>query len=352
MAKATRSSILTDQKYLGNEPVFDDNQLSTVGLIKTYNWYNYFKATEDAKKYLTDYCTSKKIKINISKHTDNTYGWLARMVSRGAILDELTSTKLDNYIQNIKRVKGDASSIQVEDRRVERVVNRLDEWIPDFEDAIDNFKSPFSAYNYLTTRNVPQVYAKQIQEKYIPVRDEVKSAYDKTDSDLIEAYKIHSRPELKAMLTLLNNIVSDCDIYLNNVKKERRPRKPRVKSVETILKHFKYQKTDDMLKISSEDPAKIIGASSLYVINTKYKTLTAFHAKESEGLTVNRTAIANYDETKSSTKRVGRRFDDVINAINTGTKRSRVKIMDSIKTDAIKLAERLNENCIIMRVDK
>lgn len=353
MAKqATRTSILTDQKYLGKEPEFGSEELSMPELIRAYNWYNYFLVSDDSKKYIADFCAAKGVKINISKHNVNTYGWLARIVSRGAKVDSNTTQKFEQYIEGLRAKKNDKIEVKEESVIETKSTNRMELWAPDFEEALDNFKSPFSAYNYLTSRNVPQIYAKQLAEYYEAIRNEVQSAYNKEDEDLVFAYKVHTRTELKSLLTFLNNLVSDCEKYLGNVKKERKPRKVKVKSAESLLKHMKYQKSDATLKIVSEDPTKIIGASSLYVINTKYKILTVFHAKDENGLGVNRTAITNYDETKSMSKRIGRKVNDVIEAINKGTKRSRVKIMSDIKTDAIKLSERINENTIIMKVEK
>lgn len=350
MAKATKTSILTDQKYLGKEPEFDENELSKVQLINTYNWYNYFKDTDAAKSYITDWCNSKKIKINISMHNNNTFGWLARMLARGAVVDEATKIRFDEYIETLRKP---AKVISITEPEVEvRQVNRMDAWMPDFEEAVDNFKSPFSCYNYLVSRNVPQVYVKQIAEYYEAIYDEVYAAYNKKDKELADAYKHHSRTDLKALMMMLKKIVDDCGSLLDNVKKERKPRKKREKSADALLKYFKYCKHDSALKISSEAPEKIIGASSIYVFNVKYKTLAVIHAADEKGLTINRTAIDNFDEKTSMIKRVGRKVDEVITAVNTGTKRSRLRIMDSIKTDPINFTNRLNENSLILKVDK
>jgi len=340
-------------KYLGREPEFSsDTVLGWTDLARNYNWYNHFKNTDDAKQYLNEFCKANKIKINISNHNTNTFGWVARMIPRGAKLDESTLTKFKDYLSTLKKPSKNEVVIEKKEETPQRQVNRLDQWLPDFEEAIDNFKGPFSAYNYLTSNNVPQMYAKMIQEHYEPLYNEIKSAYNKEDDQLVEAYKVHRRTELKALMLFVKGIVDDCDKFLSNVKKERKPRKKREKSVDSLLKHFKYQQNDTALKLTSEDPAKIIGSTSIYVLNTKYKTLTVFHAKNGETLSINRTAIANYDEKTSRTKRAGRALNKVIDAINNGTKKSRIKVIDTIKTDDAKFTDRLNDSCIILKVDK
>lgn len=352
MAKAsTRSSIISEQKHLGKEPEFNGSVLTKIEVIKALNWYNHFCDNEAAKTFVGDYCKNRKIKINISKHSTNTYAWLMRICDRGGILDNVTMTKMQSYVNGL--VKIESSNPSNDNKIVEdKVINKVGQWLPEFEEAVDNFQQSFDSYTFISTNNIPQVYVRQISEYYAPILNELQLAYEKKEADLVEAYKIYSRTELKALVTRVRSIIEDCDKYLGNVKKERKPRKKRGKSVDSILKHFKYLKHDDNLKLSSDDPSKIIGASAVYVLNTKYKTLTMFVAKDSEGLNINRTAISNFDEKQSKTKRIGRKLEDVVKQITDGTKRSRLKVLDAVKADVASFTDRLNENSLIVRVDK
>lgn len=348
MAKATQTSIITDQKYLGKEPEFDGSEMTQTQLIVALNWYNYFKNVDDAKIYLNNYATANKIKLNMAMHTTNTFGWIARMIARGAGIDQVTKDKFDSYINKLKKPAKVIKIVPTE----ARVINRLDAWMPDFEDAFDAFTEPFDCYNYLVSRNVPQMYVKQISDYYEEILVEANAAYDKSDKELTETYKHYTRTQQKARITFLKGIIMDCGKLLDNVKKERKPRKKREKSVGSLLKHFKHCVHDPILKISSESPDKIIGASSLYVYNVKYKMLAVFHALDDNGLTVNRTAIANYDPKKSVIKRIGRKTEETINEILNGTKRSRIRVIDKVKAEPAAFTDRLNENSLILKVDK
>lgn len=348
--KATRTSILTDQKYLGREPEYNGEVLSQSQLIKALNWYNHFKTSDDAKEYIIEYCKNKKLKVAISGHKTNTFGWLARIVNKGGNLDDNTYSKLNSYVAELKNRK---VLVKNEDPAEEDVsTSRVGQWLPDFEEAIDNFKNKFDTYVYIRSHNIPQMYVKEISDKYQRLLDELEIARAKSDEQVNEAYRGYSRTDLKALTEFVRSIVDDCAKFLGNVKKERKPRKKKVKSTEALLKYFKYQQHDDKLKLSSDDPSKIIGSSAVYVLNTKYKTLTMFIAKDATGLTVNRTAIDNYDEKQSVTKRVGRKLEDVVKQITEGTKRSRPKVLDAIKADPIRFTDRLNENSLILKVDR
>lgn len=351
MAKtATRSSILTDMKYLGKEPEFSGNVLSTSEYIKTLNWYNYFKNVDDAKQYIIEYCKENKIKINISNHTTNTFGWIARMTQRGAKLPAEALTKLDAYLQTLKKreVKVEDAVAKVEEKETRKV----SVWLADIEEIVDINDGTFDAYKYLSTNSVPQMYVKQIAEFYQPQYDEVKAAYEKEDKELVEAFSNHKRMELKRLMLLLGSIIEDCGKFLGNTKKQRRPRAKKTKTTDSLMKHFKYLKEDTTLKISSEDPSKIIGAQAVYVLNTKYNVFTVFTANSEKGLTISRTSIDGYDPKNSKSKRVGRKIQDVIKMVTEGTKASRKKIMGNLKQEEIRFTDRLNEATVILKVDK
>ena len=355
--KATRTALIMDQKWLGKEPVFDGSVLTQLNLIKALNWYNHFKLLDDSKEYLAEFCKEHKIKIHISSHKITTYGWLARILQRGGKFEDQTMLRFTNYLQDLMKKREEARAEAVEAKAAEpeveeKEVNRLGIWMPDFEEAIDKYKDPFDAYGYIRSHNIPQVYVRQIAERYAGLLEELEIAYVKTDEQVNEAYRGYSRTELKALRTRVQTIIDDANRYVGNVKKERKPRKKKVKSTEAILKYFKYQQRDDKLKLSSEDPSKIIGASAVYVLNTKYNTLTAFIAKDATGLSVNRTSIINFDEKQSQTKRVGRKLEAMVNAILNGTKRSRPKALELVKSDAIRFTDRVNENTLILKVDK
>lgn len=350
MAKSAtvRVSITADQKHLGKEPEFsNDKVVSNVELVRCYNWYNYFKDRDDSKKYIQDFCEANNIPYDLSFHTNMTMGWLARMVSRGAVLDFNVWNKLNSYVFSLNQ-----SREQANDNVSRSTTNKLELWLPDIEKAVDNFNQPFDCYQFIVANNIPQLYVKQIADYYRPIAAEIELVKTKKDPQLNEGYKIFSRADIIAYQKMIQTIIDDCERYLGNVKKERKPKKKRTKSIDTVLKYFKYLKHDDQLKLSSEDPSKIIGSSTLYVLNRKNNVLTMFVAKDGETLAINRMSIINYDETKTISKRVGRKVEAVINSIVTANKKARMKILDTVKSEPTKTTDRINESCLLIRIDK
>lgn len=355
MAKqATRATILGDYKHMGKEPAFTgDEVLTETQLIRNYSWYSHFCGMEESKQYLKEFCAANKLAVNTNVHDNMTYGWVARMLTRGAKLPDNVLVKFKDYLKKIAKKKDIVKEVTNDNvEQVSKPTDRSGQFIADIEEAIDNFPSEFSTYKYLTSNTVPQIYAKKIIERYIPLKEELDDAYAKKDKDLVEGYAHMKRTELKSLVAFVTQIISDCEQYLGNTKKQRKPRKKKVKTAETYLKNFRYLKEDVNLKIASDDPAKIIGASSVITFNTKNNVLTLFVASTEAGLSINRTAIAGYDEAKSKSKKIGRKTAEIIKMVTDGTKRSRLKIMDSIRTDYCKFTDRLNETTIILKADK
>ena len=147
----------------------------------------------------------------------------------------------------------------------------------------------------------------------------------------------------------MQTIISDAERYGNVAKKTRKPRKPRAISIERKLKSFVYQKEDKEFKIASVNPEKIIGATELWTINTKYKLMTVIRALDRGGLQIKGTTIINVDENNSFTKRMGRKPEYFINKIQNSGKIVLKKVMDESKYDA-PLSIRINENTILLRI--
>lgn len=355
--KLSRSSIITDQKWLGREPEFkNDSEPSNVELAKLYNWYNYFHDTEDAKKFIAEYCRENEIaNIDLNKHTCNTFGWVARMLSRGANLSEVTVEKFNAYLSSLHGV----AVKQVDTASKEKVVVQdvIGPFIADIDEACDNYKQGFSMYQYLQDRNVGPNFVKQIQEKYGRVLAELKDAYAKKDQELVEAYSVYSRKELKELVAFYQVMVDDCERFAGNVKTEkkqrapRKPRKPREKKMSTVMKHFKHLDRFDELKLVSEKPENIIGAQVVYLFNTVYNTLTMITASEGKTLEIHRSAIANFDEAQSGCKRIGRKTQEIITNLLGTSKRARPKLFKDIKSTA-HFTNRVNEKTIILKIDR
>lgn len=344
---------LINTKGYGKEPEVKEVK-SVTEMIRLLNWYNIMSDTSDAKEWLRAWAATTKDKKVINafkniadKSVDRTAGAVARLLTRGTKILDNDSNYLDRYVGTILAAK-DVEDSKSKSEVVER--DRIGEFLPDFEDALDKFDPDFNPYNYLTSNNVPKSYAVRIKDYYQRIVDEVKVALEKTDKQIVEGYSRMKKPEIVAYGKYLLMIVDDCERFLSNSNKTRAPRKPRVKSPQQILKNFKYLKEDTKLKLVSVNPEYILGAQELYVLNVVQNTLTRFVAKDEAGFGVNRTSITNFDEEQSKTKKIGRKFDAVIKIVLEGNKKQRSTILDTVSSGFVRTTDRINNNTVLLKV--
>jgi hypothetical protein len=132
-------------------------------------------------------------------------------------------------------------------------------------------------------------------------------------------------------------------------KVNRAPRAKKAKPVEKIIAKLKYQKSNEPLKLVSINPTDIVGASELWVYNTKSRKLGKYVAKEFAELSVKGTSIINYDEAKSVQKTL-RKPEEQLKEFKAAGKVQLRKFLDDIKAVDIKLNGRVNEEIILLKV--
>lgn len=354
-SRATPASTKSiNRKYLGGEPTEVTD--SVASQARALTWYGYFHNTYDAKEWIAEYVAKyhpdlvDKFDYNNKNH-ENTYGWVAQMIMRGIRVPECFVTCINNHIlSNIRKVKTKyVAPVRTEAETTEepKPKDRLEEFIPDFEEAVDNTDKGFIPYNYLTSRNVPQIYVARIADYYQPVKAELDLAAAGRDKDVKESYRVYTKSEIKIMQKYVTDIIDQCGRFLSNAKKDRKPREPKVKTPAEILKHFRFMPSNERMQLTSINPASIIGAKYLFTLNTNNNLLTMFVAKEG-GFSIHRSSITNWDEKQTISKRVGRTLKETTDQILNGNKRTRLSIMKDLKGTVVSTVDRINNHSILL----
>ena len=353
---------LINRKYLGEEPKFDGSVLR-IEFMNALNWYNSMADESDARQYIADYLKATN-RINLVKsfnrvpymRIQGSSVWILRMHLRGAILEgdmlELAEAKLLSTLKYAEKEVEEEKVVAIRPTIQNHIANKVSDFIGDIEHTIDNLPADFSMYKTLQSSEFPASMATKVADYYRPVMQEIIDAIGKKDEQLVEAYSKYTKVQLKARLALYTGIVEDCEKYSGNLRKARIPRKKKTVPVEKKMKFFQYQKQDNAMKLNSVNPETLLGAQELWTFNTKYKTLTVFRARGPAGLDVKRTAIVGYDEENSKAKKIGRKTEELVNKVLSGGKVALRKMFDDIKTDEIKISERINTNIILLRVVK
>jgi len=366
-----------DEKYIGAEPTWENVDKLDLSEAKNrvslaYNWYNYMMTEKDKIPVVIAYLDSKNYSKKDIRAFNHIESWrisgvtaaLCRMFMRGFVADESRlnwfNTKLRELIAHGNQVsiqkkkmekKTHAPILSIQDHIRRSASNHIADLEEKFDEFIENYRSEFNCYDWLSNKQIKPAIARRISEYYLPKMLEIHDAISKKDPDLVEGYSALSKKQVTALYSFYHMIVKDCETWSDNAKGARKPRKKHVKSVEKQIKNIQYQKEDTALKIVSMDPTKIIGANEVWLYNTKYRVLYHYVALDRIGLQIRGTTLQNYEENRSMGKKIRKPNEVLPIIINNGIKFI-VKAFEKLKIKPMKANGRVNENTLILRIIK
>ena len=330
---------LVNAKYMGKtEPELDHRDLGSVEYGRFLNWYNYMSTREEAIVYLCEYLVKRgreEDALNLRKVPEwaisKTAGHVARIVDRGYEPPTDHAAFVDRYVADAMRHLPETEST-TERRDAPEFENRETALLNGLEARIW-FVDEFDVKAWATENRVNAKQAEIIRDFEQP---------------RLNAIKDQTWKEGRRKRAVFQSIVDHME-HLMAIKKTvvRTPRKPRPVSVEKKHRVVQYQKNSAEIGITSVDPAKILGAKEVWLYNTKYKTITVLRG---EALDVNRTSVIGYDESRSETRGVGRKFVEVVKNVVSYPPKRLEKLMGELKGTARPPANRMNENVVILRV--
>lgn len=384
--KRVTNSLMLDEKYTGEEPIFNgefnDEQLRKVKIMQSLSYYNYFYNGKYFRKILTTYAKDElkydKEKLElIASAPDWTCslqsGALLRMRSRGFILRDseyLTiKSRIDDMISHaIQKIKDDAYEtskgvdtktayvapvISIQDRIKNKtnvtvlgdLEDLLDEWISGASPSID-------VYEAMKAALLPAQASKYVIDWAQKQLDEMQSAINKTDDQIVEGYSHLSTKRKKEYIVWYEGIIADAQRFGTNTKTVRKARSKKPVSLEKQISKLKYLKESPENKLVSINPAAIIGGLELWTYNVKYKTLTRYIADSGLGFGIKGTSLTNYSQSPVSQTRKLRKPELTLSEILSSSKLKAPKIFDALSTVPSAPNGRIGEDTILIKVNK
>lgn len=350
------------EKISGAEPKFTEKEMTNGEMVQALNWYANNRDNKTALKYANDYFRKNKLKVNQQALSSlvSTFGFLCRLKNNGAIFSESQEASfqkymsyINNYVEvkevEVTRPKTNVLTIQ------DRIDEKSREIIGMIEGAFDeyilsDYKKSFSPYALMQNQAKP-VHAKKILQFYKVKHQEYLYVLHATEKDIKEGYSNFSKVQLKKLIAICDQIISDCVKISGEVKQTRKPRKRKVKSADQLVTKISFLSESDTYKLKSIDAKEIIRASQLWIFNTKNRKLGVFHAQDSKGLSVKGSTIINFDEEKSVMKTL-RKPDEILPIVLKSGKVALRKVLDDIRSVEVSLTGRINKDIILLRVIK
>ena len=279
----------------------------------------------------------------------DTAAWL-----RSVIVETIEAGKNDKDDSEVVEVKPVGVQPSIQDRVRETAYKMTEE----IEDAIDGFQTDpenfdpkaFKMLNLLKGKEVKAAHARIIKSFYSRDLAELEElASGKGDEQLREAYSHRSKKQIKNLIAFYQEIMMACDMLAQEAKVNRAPRKTKAVPKEKLIAKLKFKKTDEPLKLVSINPVDIIGASELWIFNTKTRKLGKYVATEFNTLNVKGTTITNFDEFKSVQKTI-RKPEEKLKEFKAAGKVQLRKFLDDINATDTKMNGRINEETILLKV--
>jgi hypothetical protein len=238
----------------------------------------------------------------------------------------------------------------------DHIKRKASDCIGELEGQIDElitseFKANVSPYATMTGMDAKGAHTKFIIDHFKTRRAEYDVALTTDDGDIKEAYSNFTKTQLKKLIAYCDQVIVDAMKLAGEAVKTRKPRKRKAKSADQLIAKMNYAKDFAELKLVSIDPKTIIGASSLWVYNTKTRKLGVYQAADAAGLNVKGSTIQNFAESKSISKTL-RKPDVTIPEVLKAGKVALRSTLNDIRAAEKALTGRINSDTILLRTVK
>jgi hypothetical protein len=277
----------------------------------------------------------------------NTAQWLGEQIAQA-----LEAGKNDlEPIEETAKPAGPVITIQDRLRDAAALMTEeLEDALCSFSDDPDEFNpKQFKVLNLLKGKQAKAAHARIIRDFYAPQLAEYQEAKAGTCEQLKEGYSHISKKNLQKLIDFHNEIVSACEMLMQEAKVNKKPRAKKAKPVEKIVEKLKYCKANEPLKLVSINPADIVGAKELWIFNVKTRKLGKYVAADFQELSVKGTSVVNFNEALSVQKTL-RKPEEQLKEFKAAGKVQLRKFLEDIKAVDIKLNGRCNEDTILLKI--
>ena len=278
----------------------------------------------------------------------NTAQWLGSAISK--VIEE---GKDDYEPEEPADDKSAVPQMSIQDRVREATYSMTEE----IEDAIESFSQDpeafdpkaFKLLNLLRGKQVKAAHARIIKDFYQRQHDEYVELQEGKCEQLKEAYRHLNKAQVKKIIAFYHEILSACDMLMQEAKVNRKPRARKAVPAEKIVAKLKYLKSHEPLKLVSINPTDILGSKELWIYNTKTRKLGKYVASEFSELGIKGTSIIGFNENASVQKTL-RKPEDKLKEFKAAGKVALRKFLEDINAVDTKMNGRINEDIILLKV--
>lgn len=363
-----------DTKYTGPEPewrVQPEPESRQSALIGAFTWYNYHYDKKTVKELIIDWLArndrqrdAKDFARVPESMIRNQIGWLCRMNLRGLQLNEHEHLFIDDAIKaHIQAVKAIKEVVKTADEAVskpniqDRLREKMTEAAGEIEGMYDEMmmarakmSADYKPITVLRGMNVAPQFVSEIVDTWKYRLDELEQVLAGKDAQLAEGYSHFGKQQIKNLVKFAEQVLADCNSYIQIKKVERKPRKKKPVSPERLTQKFKYLAEFAELKLKSVPVTDLVGAQEAWLYDTKKRKLIHVIADSHVGtFTVKNNMLIGFDTTNSVQKTLRKPADQIRSIMSGGAPASR-KAFKDIKATETRFNGRGNENTVLLKV--
>lgn len=272
-------------------------------------------------------------------------------ITRG--IDKLL--ELHPYVEEVvEEAKPEAKVISIQDRMRQQVSDLCGQWegyLDDWRDGEFDLKK-FDPYKDMMSYQpaIKPAHAKIIQQMYEAMYREAQELVAWEDEDIKEAYTQFTgrAQDRKNLLKFYELIMTATNTVINTGKATRKTRAKKAPSQDKLVAKLKYKESDPAIGLASISPLGILGASELYVYNTKNRKLMHIISDDMTGpLSVKGTTITGFDTVKSTQRTI--RKPDILKGADKLARTKFAKLYKELTTTDTTINGRINEHCVIIK---
>jgi hypothetical protein len=360
-----------DIKYTGTEPQWAQQpapEQRRTAMMKSFNWYGYYYGKKEAKNMILDWLKINNAQMlkDFARVPDSRVplqaAWLCRMNLIGWQLSEQELLTISQSLEQCKHTlpaqltaKPDESirvTPNIQDRlreKAEEAAGELEGLYDDLLRADTKTAAAFKPINVFKVFNVSPQHIGVIRDAWQTRLDELQIVNQGREADLVEGYRCYNRTQLKNMMRIAQQVVDECNSYVQIKKVERKPRKKKNVSPEKQALRFKFMNEFLELGLKSEPPAKLVNAQEAWLYDTKKRKLIHVTADEHVGtFTVKGTSVVGFS-AGSTVQKTLRKPAETLKSLMSAGKPAARKIFKDLKVTETKFNGRSNDNIVILK---
>ena len=226
----------------------------------------------------------------------------------------------------------------------------------DLEDLYDQFIANDSKpikekpFNIIHASNLPPQFINIIIAKWGEQRDELIELQTGTCEQLNEGFAHWNKIQVRNNIKFIEQIIADCNSYLQLKKTNKNPRKRKPVSPEKLTRSFKHLKADESLGIKSVKVTDLAGAGEAYFYDVKKRKLISVVADSyAKTFSVKGASLVGIDAGKTMQKTLRKPAEQLKEFMKLSVPKRR-KWFSDLKAVEIKYTGRSNENLLLLAI--